>query len=82
MKASVKLLLIASILLTGFSSCNKLPEGSKVLDKDSAQFIGVWAVSSDNPARKYAYWIFYDDGTAKKVISEYSYSNFISTSTS
>ncbi len=76
MKASVKLLLIASILLTAFSSCNKLPEGSKALDKDSAQFIGVWAVSSDNPAREYAYWIFYDDGTAKKVISEYSYSNY------
>lgn len=75
MKTIHKLLLIAGVLLTSLS-CDKLPEDSKALDKDSAQFIGVWAVSSDNPDRKYAYWIFYDDGTAKKVISEYSYSNY------
>ena len=67
--------MIAGVLLTSIS-CNKLPEDSIALDKETAQFIGVWVVSSDNPEREYAYWIFYDDGTAKKVISEYSYSNY------
>lgn len=55
-------------------SCEKQPDTPK-LDKEAAQFVGIWAVSSDNPDKKFAYWVFYDDGTAKKIISPYDYSS-------
>ena len=73
MKRLIRLLLLTGALLAGLS-CDRLPEGPAI-DKDSAPFVGIWAVSSDNPAFSFSYWVLYDDGTAKKIDASDVYAN-------
>lgn len=62
MRLISKLLILVAVALS-MAACDKSP----VQEKETAMFVGMWQVSSDNPKESVSLWIFFDDGTAKQI---------------
>lgn len=67
MKSVIRFFLAAGMLLLSLS-CSKTP--NPVMDEETSRFVGMWSVTSDNPDAEFAFWVLYDDGTAKKIQAE------------